>query len=152
MKYLAILFTALLFTSCIKDKLENETLILEGNWNWSHSVEYTYDSTNDTILTNIISASNYSETYGLKIEKKGRVYTMKNGSEENKYRLVLPTFKLGLCNLSGESYEYEILLNNKDDEKFNGCVNSDTLVTSDIHLPLSKGATDYPYYKHFFVK
>ncbi|GAB5416206.1 MAG: hypothetical protein Crog4KO_12100 [Crocinitomicaceae bacterium] len=152
MKYL--LFTASLtfiLSSCIKDKLEKDTLILEGNWNWSHSIEYTYDSAQDTVLTSIIPASSYSETYGIRIEEKGLIYQIKNG-EEDKYRLILPDFKSGLCAELNNSYQYKILLNNKESDTLVGCVNEDTLITSDWHLPLQKGSSEFPYYKHVFVK
>lgn len=152
MKYLA--FAAILtfvLSSCIKDKLEKETLILEGNWNWTYSIEYTYDSVQDTILTSIIPASSYVESYGIRIEEKGLIYKITNG-EEDKYRLILPDFKTGLCPDLNNSYEYKILLNNKANDTLVGCVNEDTLITSDWHLPLRKGTSEFPYYRHVFVK
>lgn len=152
MKYLVVLFAAILFTSCVKDKLEANTLILEGTWTWDHSVEYTYDSANDTVLTTVISASNYTDTYGIRFEEKGHIYTLKNGNDEEKYRNILPHFKQGLCIDLHNAYEYKIKLNNKDADTLAGCVNADTLVTNDLHLPLSKGNSEYPYYKHYFVK
>ncbi len=151
MKYLLIAILAISFTSCVKDKLDKDTLILEGTWKWDHSVEYTYDAVNDTVLKAIIPASNYGDTYGIRFEKKGRIYTLKNDADEEKYRLVLPYFKSGLCDLNN-SYEYEIHLDNKEDNILSGCVNEDTLITNDLHLPLSKGSGDYPYYRHYFVK
>jgi len=141
----------LLLTSCIKDKLEKDTLVLEGTWNWSHSIEYTYDSAQDTVVANLIPASNYSEKYGIRIEEKGLIYQTKNGAEE-KYRLILPDFKSGLCLELNNSYKYKILLNNKQNDTLSGCVNKDTLITSDWHLPLRKGTSEYPYYKHVFIK
>lgn len=151
MKYLALAFAALLFTSCIKDKLEKDSLILEGTWNWQYSIEYTYDSANDTVLTNIIPATDYSDRYSIRFEKRGRIYSIKN-SDEQKYRLVLPDFKSGLCDELNNSYQYKILLNNDENDTLIGCVNEDTLITSDFHLPLSKGSSEYPYYQHVFLK
>lgn len=152
MKFIA-LAAILTFTlsSCFKDKLEKDTLILEGTWNWTHSIEYSYDSVNDTILTSIIPASNYSESYGIRIEEKGLIHQI-IGSEEEKYRLVLPDFKSGLCFELNNSYQYKILPNNKMNDSLVGCVNEDTLITSDWHLPLKKGSNEFPYYKHVFVK
>jgi hypothetical protein len=152
MKFVA--FAAILvvtLSSCIKDKLEKDTLILEGTWNWTHSIEYSYDSANDTILTSIIPASNYSETYGIRIVKKGLIYKV-TGSEEEKYRLVMPDFKSGLCAELNNSFQYKILLNNKVNDSLVGCVSEDTLITNDWHLPLQKGSSEFPYYKHVFVK
>jgi hypothetical protein len=151
MKYLGFVFLALMFSSCIKDKLENDALILEGTWNWHHSIEYSYDAVNDTIISTIIPASNYSDSYGIRFEEKGRVYAIKN-SDEEKYRLILPDFKSGLCNELNNSYQYKILLNNNESDSLVGCVNADTLITSDFHLPLSRGATPLPYYQHVFIK
>ncbi|MCR9173813.1 MAG: hypothetical protein NXI10_15020 [bacterium] len=152
MKHIAILALLLLIlTSCIKDKLEKDSLVLSGTWNWQYSIEYTYDSVNDTVLTSIIPASNYSDSYSIRIEEKGRIYQIKN-SEEEKYRLVLPEFKSGLCFEINNSYKYKILPDNKEADSLVGCVNEDTLITSDWHLPLSKGTSEYPYYKHVFTK
>lgn len=152
MKYLTFALLILLATSCVKDKLEADTLILEGTWNWDHSIEYNYDSANDTVIGTIIPASNYSDSYAIRIEQKGKVYAVKNGNDEKKYRLVLPYFKLGLCPDLTNSYAYRINLNNKDSDTLSGCVNADTLITNDFHLPLSKGSSEYPYYQHVFVK
>lgn len=152
MKYISIIAVlTLLLTSCIKDKLEKDSLIMAGTWNWQYSIEYTYDSANDTILTNIIPASNYLDSYRIRIEEKGKIYQIKN-SEEDKYRLVLPDFKSGLCFDLNNSYQYKILPNNKENDSIVGCVNEDTLITSDWHLPLQKGDGQYPYYKHVFTK
>lgn len=152
MKYLVITFSALILTSCIKDKLEQDTLILAGTWTWNHSLEYNYDTANDTILVDTVWAADYTDSYALRFEEKGKVFTLKNGNEEDKYRIVLPYFKFGLCPELHNSYEYKINLNNKEDNRLEGCVNEDTIVTNDIHLPVSKGSTEYPYYKHFFTK
>lgn len=152
MKYLVIVLTILTLSSCVKDKLEQDTLILEGTWKWNHSLEYTYDSVNDSILVDTVWAASYPDTYALRFEEKGKVYTIKNDSDEDKYRIVLPYFKFGLCSELHNSYEYKINLNNKEDNTLEGCVNKDTIVTNDIHLPISKGTTEYPYYKHFFLK
>ena len=152
MKYISVIAVlTLLLTSCIKDKLEKDSLIMAGAWNWQYSIEYTYDSANDTILTNIIPASNYPDSYRIRIEEKGKIYQIKN-SEEDKYRLVLPDFKSGLCFDLNNSYQYKILPNNKENDSIVGCVNEDTLITSDWHLPLQKGDGQYPYYKHVFTK
>lgn len=151
MKYIALALLALLTTSCIKDRLEQDTLILEGTWDWRYSIEYSYDSANDTVLTTIVPASNYTTNYAIRFEEKGRVYAI-TGDEEEKYRLVLPEFKSGLCNELNNSYSYKILLNNNADDTLFGCVNKDTLITNDFHLPLTKGSATYPYYQHIFVK
>ena len=151
MKYIALALLALLTTSCIKDRLEKDTLILEGTWNWHYSIEYSYDSANDTVLTTIVPASNYAVDYAIRFEEKGRVYAI-TGDEEEKYRLVLPEFKSGLCDELNNSYSYKILLNNNADDTLFGCVNQDTLITNDFHLPLMKGSADYPYYQHVFLK
>lgn len=152
MKYLSIAaLLMLILTSCIKDKLEKDSTVMAGTWNWQYSIEYTYDSANDTVLTSIIPATNYSDSYGIRIEEKGRIYQIKN-SDETKYRLVLPEFKSGLCFDLNNSYKYKILPNNKEADSLWGCVNADTLITSDWHLPISKGSSEYPYYKHVFTK
>jgi len=151
MKYLAFAFTAILLTSCIKDKLEQDTLILEGTWNWQYSIEYTFDSANDSVISTIIPATDFGENYAIRFEKRGRIYSIRNG-EEQKYRLVLPDFKSGLCSELNNSYKYKILLNNDENDSLVGCVNEDTLITSDFHLPLARGTSEYPYYQHVFLK
>lgn len=152
MKYLGIIaLLSLILASCIKDKLEKDSLVMAGTWNWQYSIEYTYDSANDTVLTNIIPSSNYSDNYSIRIEEKGRIYQITNGQEE-RFRLVLPEFKSGLCFDLNNSFQYKILPNNRERDSIVGCVNEDTLITSDWHLPLSQGNSQYPYYQHVFTK
>jgi len=152
MKYVFLLLIAISVSSCVKDKLEEETLILEGNWRWNYSIMYTYDNANDTTIQTIIPASNYPDTYGIEILKKGKLIATKSGADDEKYRLVLPYFKSGLCDLNN-SYSYQIHLNNDPDKLLSGCVNKDTLITNDLHLPLSQSDPTLPYYfKHYFIK
>lgn len=152
MKYVFLLLIAISVSSCVKDKLDEQTLILEGTWRWDHSVKFTFDNANDTTIQTMIPASDYADTYGIKILKKGKLFTTKNGSDEEKYRLVLPYFKSGLCTLNN-SYSYQIHLDNDAEKLLSGCVNKDTLITNDLHLPLSQGDPTLPYYyKHYFIK
>ena len=59
MKYLFLIATALVLSSCIKDKLENQSAILIGTWTWDHSIEYTYDDVNQVeIETQAIPITN----------------------------------------------------------------------------------------------
>lgn len=151
MKYLLLIATVAVLSSCIKDKLENESSILVGTWTWDHSIEYTYDSANDTVIGTVVPASNYPDVYSVTFLQKGKISTLRNGMDQEQYRVILDEFKSGTCDLTS-GYEYKIKLDNKDNDTLVGCVNSDTLTMSDFHMPLSKGSSAFPYYQHVFLK
>lgn len=151
MKILFALFIGFTLFACSKDKLEQSSTVLAGTWKWHHSIEYTYDSANDTVVGTVINATNFSDTYGVRIEEKGFVYTIKNGTDEEKYRLILPYFKSGSSVLMG-GYDYIIRLDNKDNQIIEGAVTSDTLTMTDLHLPLETGSSQFPHYTHYYVK
>lgn len=146
MKQLLIIALTLLLFGCAKDRLENETAIFEGTWTWNSSIKYI----DNTGATEFISASSTTEVYTLKFEEKGKVY-YNNGDEEEKYRIVFNQFK-SEQSVFTSGYFYEILLNNKLDNTLTGYISSDSLITSDTNLPYSKGAEDFPYYEHIYLK
>ena len=89
-KYIVLL--SVLFFSCKKTKLEGELSPLVGSWEWTYTVKtsdlcepFYYDS----LVTN--SPSNAGFTYSLLFERKGKISIYKNGSLEEKYRLVYKT-------------------------------------------------------------
>jgi len=152
MRFIYLLLSVLVLSSCIKDKLENESAILVGTWTWDHSIEYTYDDVNQIEVETIIPASNYPDAYGLTFKEKGKVRTHRNNIDLEEYRVILDIFRAGTCDDLVGGYEYRIKLDNKDNDTIVGCVNDDTLTMSDFHLPLVKGSDAYPYYKHVYVK
>ncbi|NRA10658.1 MAG: hypothetical protein HRT57_01730 [Crocinitomicaceae bacterium] len=151
MKYLFLIAIALVLSSCIKDKLENQSAILVGTWTWDHSIEYTYDEINLIEVESIIPASDFIGTYAVELKKQGKIAALRDNVGMEQFRILLPIFKSGTCDLTG-GYEYKINLNNNENDTIVGCVNSDTLTMSDFHLPLKKGSADYPYYKHVYLK
>ena len=151
MKYLFLIATTIFLSGCVKDKLKNESAILIGSWVWDHSIEYTFDVPSNSEVETIIPASNYPGTYALTFKKSGKVSTAIDGVGIQEFRIILDVFRLGTCDLQG-GYEYKINLDNVETDTIVGCVNSDTLTSSDVHLPISKGSSQYPYYKHVFVK
>lgn len=151
MKYVSFILTAFILFSCTKDKLEKETKIFEGTWNWDHSVRYYLDASGTNIITETINSTDYPDSYSLTFEQKGKVYYKKNNNEEEKYRIVFNEFKSGQCAMI-DCYSYEILLNNKPNNVLSGSINADTLITSDTNIPLTKGNEDYPYFEHVYLK
>jgi hypothetical protein len=151
MKYLILFVAAISFTSCIKDRLKNEASLLVGTWTWSHSIEYNYDSANDTVVVSILSAEDYPNLYAVTFLEKGKVTTLRDGIDQEQYRVILDKFKSGSTQLSS-GFDYKIKLDNRESDTLVGSVNSEELRMSDFHLPLSKGNDDYPYYEHIFLK
>lgn len=151
MKYLFLIASTLIFAGCAKDKLVNESAILVGTWTWHHSIEYTYDVVTSSEVSTIIPATNYPNKYAVTFKKRGKVSTLKDGQSLEEYRVILDLFKSGSCDLQA-GYQYRINLNDKATDTIVGCVNADTLTMSDLHLPLSKGSTQYPYYVHVYLK
>lgn len=151
MKYLFLIASVLILAGCAKDKLDNESAVLIGTWTWDHSIEYSYDNSTSSEIETIIPASNYPSTYGVTFKKRGKISTLRDGAGMEEYRVILDVFKSGTCDLQG-GYEYKIKLDDKENDTISGCVNADTLTMSDLHLPLAKGSSEYPYYEHVFVK
>lgn len=151
MRFLYLILTVFILSGCIKDKLENESAILVGNWKWDHSIEYTYDAVGQVEVETVINATDYPDAYGVLFREKGKVRTTRNAIALEEYRIILDEFKSGTCELTG-GYEYKIKLDNKDNDTIVGCVNTDTLTMSDFHLPVAKGSDAYPYYKHVYLK
>lgn len=147
MKHLLIIALTFLVFGCAKDRLEKETAIFEGTWTWDSSIKHV----DNTGATELISAANTAEVYSLKFEEKGKVYYFKNGDEKEKYRIVFNQFK-SEQSIFTSGYFYEILLNNKLDHTLTGYISSDSLITSDTNLPYSRGAEDFPYYEHIYLK
>ena len=151
MKYLLLFAFFLTLSSCIKDKLENESSVLIGTWTWSHSIEYSYDNASDSITSSILSAEDYPDLYAVTFLEKGKVTTMRNGIDQEQYRVILDEFKSTSYPLIN-GFDFKIKLDNNDADTLVGSVNSEELRMSDFHLPLSKGSNDYPYYEHVFFK
>jgi hypothetical protein len=152
MKYLFLIATALVLSGCIKDKLENESAILIGTWTWDHSIEYTYDDVNQVEIETVVAASDFTGTYAIEFKKQGKIAAKRDNVGVEQFRIILPIFRAGTCDLDG-GYEYQINLNNSETDTLIGCVNTDTLtMLSDFHLPLKRGSAAYPYYKHVYLK
>src|SRR6056300_1130479 len=107
MRLLAILFLSFTLTGCIKDKLVNQSRVFIGTWKYDHSIEYTYDQANDSIIGTVIPGSNFADTYEYQFLEKGKVFFIKNSEVEKKNRIILSSFKSGLCDLEN-GYSYEI--------------------------------------------
>lgn len=147
MKYIILLLLAFTLFGCTKDRLENETSVFVGTWTWAQSVKYI----DNTGATEIIQSADQADSYSLKFEEKGKVSYQKNGSDEEKYRVVFNQFKSEQFVFS-TGFFYEILLNNKLDHTLTGYVATDSLITSDTNIPFSQGAEEYPYYEHLYIK
>lgn len=152
MKYLFLIAIALVLSGCIKDKLENQSAILIGTWTWDHSIEYTFDDVNQVEIETVLPASDFVGTYEVEFKKKGKIAATRDNIGVEQFRIILPIFRAGTCELT-DSYEYQINLDNSETDTLIGCVNADTLtMLSDFHLPLKMGTSAYPHYKHVYLK
>lgn len=132
-------------SSCKKDKLEDERVILSGKWHWFYT-EHTYGWCQNSPKFQTIFASNTTTTCMVDLSEKGKVSFIENGSTKEKQRLVFEYFEAD--NQGG--YFFYIRLNNKQDEILEGSISADTLRLS--RFPYDEDDPNCENYLNFFVR
>lgn len=135
------LMIVMVLFSCKKNKLNGDYSILEGNWQWNYTIRKTYTSAN-SYITDTIRSSNYQKSYAMNFAEKGKLTLFEDGEKTNCYRIVFEVFTtLGNCGNITNAHTFGIRLNNKDDQSFTGCVNSDTLLSTYVLFPFENQET-----------
>ena len=139
--YIILLALLSMVVSCKKDKLNGNYSILEGDWRWNYTVRKTYTSAT-SYFTDTIRSSNSQINYALNFAKKGKLSLLEDGEKTHCYRIVFDVFtSSGSCGNITNAHTFGIRLNNKDDQSFIGCVNSDTLLSNYELFPFENQET-----------
>ena len=154
-KYIAPILAFLMLGACKKDKLTGLRSIFVGEWEWVYSKKFTnyttppFASTEDTIF-----ATNLSTTYSLNFIEKGKIQLIENGNVQSECRTVFSSFNNGggCASILNSPYEFSIDLDNDEENVFNGCVNSDTLITYNFPFPKKQSTNTTIIYWHYFKK
>lgn len=131
-------------TACQKDKLEGDSSVLVGEWEWIYSEKYNYQN-GDYIGTDTIYANTFPDVYGLQFEAKGYLRTTINYKKDQKYRIVFKTKNADFILID---------LNNNENNGLVIDLIGDTMRTSSLHFPLAikeTGVNTYNY-SHILVR
>lgn len=166
MRNIYITISAILFLlfSCKKDALNGEYHVFEGTWDYEFTIKQsaTYDtwSGQNIVTLDTIWSTEFSETYSVAFEKKGKLNLFKNNQETNSSRIIFNSFKeiFSNCNLAMDhGWAFEIHLNNDDTNRVIGCISNDTIgFVSQLNLPsefndTGSGLTIISY-SHIYIK
>ncbi len=128
-KKLAILFLALILSSCTKDKLIGERAILIGKWNWTQT-NHTFGICEGDNYTEILTPLSEGETFSMEFFEKGIVKFYQNNELLSTDRLIIKMYPSPCSGDLPEHKAFYIYLNNKDDYEalFYGCIDDNDIV------------------------
>lgn len=133
MKKITLILLTIIALSCKKDKLEGDYSILEGKWTMIYIVENSYNQQTGISSYDTIYPSEIVDVYQFNFLEQGFVEQIKNNEVLSKFRIVFSGFEEDNCGLTN-GYGFGIHLDNDPDNRFVGCVNSDTLLSSQEHV------------------
>lgn len=119
------------FAACKKDKLDDETAILIGTWNWTETYEVRNYCEADSLWNyQMVATANPDNRYSLEFLEKGNVIFYNKDAILWKERVVFESKNL----IGNGSYEYHfvILLNNSANDKMDVWVGQDSLLLNDF--------------------
>ena len=144
MKQTSILwiFIFFLLISCKKDKLEGDTALLIGTWNWHTTVQVNNYCEDDSLWTYTSVDSAYdNNNYSIEFLEKGKVKFYHNGGLLFNDRIVFqekevidePPFKL----------KFKIYLNNKESDPMEGKASNVVLRLYDFPKDINSPCEEY---------
>lgn len=144
MRNYILLIIIILFSSCQKDRLEDNKTILVGHWNWVHT-EYSYGWCDYEPKYSTMTPSNSSKNFAIKFLEKGMVQFFEGGLLIQKDRIVFEQFEL----LENGNYLFNIKLDDQFDRILGGSVNGDTMT---VNFPYIESDPNCENYLNFFVR
>ena len=133
MKNILFLFLlSILFLSCKKDKLKNDKEILIGKWKWVYTQNTWRANCDNSPIISYYTPVTEGKEYEIEFTKKGCVRFYENETETSKYRIIFTNdgWELISTGIYSGFYNFNIMLNNKEDLFFAGYVNNDTLIVN----------------------
>ncbi|MFT5778455.1 MAG: hypothetical protein ACI837_001411 [Crocinitomicaceae bacterium] len=123
----AFALLVLFLLSCKKDRLVKNKSILIGEWEWVHTyTSTTYPGLVTYTITNLHTPITDSSNYQLEFYKRGKVEFFTNDNLFFKRRLVFNKFEPDES--QPEYFNFNVYLDNDDDNILVGSVSQDTLI------------------------
>lgn len=130
-RFIILFFCVIAVSACEKDKLEGETSILIGTWNWTETYEVSNYCDADSLWNyQLIDSAQTDNNFTLGFLEKGKVIFYHNDGILWQERVVFESKDV----IENGSYEYHfvILLNNNSDDKMDVWVGQDSLLLNDF--------------------
>jgi hypothetical protein len=108
--------------SCKKQKLEGDSEILIGKWNWIYSSEVN-NTCNPPTWVNTLNPANQNVSFSIEFIKKGKVIFYENSVASEKFRI-----KDLLFDKNNFHYTFSMIVNSEDNNNMSGLVTEDTLI------------------------
>lgn len=129
---LLILFSIIFLFSCKKDRLKDDKEIFIGKWKWVYTKSSHRSNCDNPTIVSYYTPITEGKNYEIEFIKKGCVRFYENETEQEKYRIVFTNngWELVASGSYSGYYNFNIMLNNKEDLFFAGYVNNDTLIVN----------------------
>ncbi len=117
--------------ACEKDKLEGDSSILIGTWNWTETFEIiNFCDPDSTWNYQLIDFRKPDNTYALEFFEKGKVFFYHNDAILWKERIVFQS--VNTVENGAYAYHFVILLNNNSNDKMEVWAGQDSLLLNDF--------------------
>ena len=126
----------LMLVACKKDKLEGDSSILIGEWEWTYS-DYFFSQCDPPASFKTIDPDSEEVNYSMKFHEKGIVEFYRDGNLIDKHRVVVEQFEIGFC-FADTKFDFTIYPDNDKDNYISGCIGNDKVVIG----------MGFPYYDH----
>jgi len=118
-------------SSCKKDKLEGDTEILTGKWNWINTQHITNVCEADSLWNySYMDSTTSSNKYSIEFLSKGKGIFRHNDGIIWRNRLVFQSMESIVSN--SYLFEFNIFINNNENDIMHGFVGEDSLLLDDF--------------------
>jgi len=145
-RFIILFFCIIALAACQRDKLEGETSILTGRWNWTETYEVSNHCDTESFWNYQLIDSTYANNkYALEFLEKGKVIFYTNNAIIWKERVTFESKNV----IGNGPYEYHfvILLNNNANNKMDVWVGQDSLLLNDFPKDTEKNCSEM--FNHF---
>jgi len=145
-RFIILFFCIISLAACQRDKLEGETSILTGRWNWTETYEVSNHCDTESFWNyQLIDSTHANNKYALEFLEKGKVIFYTNAAIIWKERV---TFESKNVIEDGPyAYHFVILLNNNANNKMDVWVGQDSLLLNDFPKDTEKNCSEM--FNHF---
>lgn len=148
---LSIVIIVFSFISCKKEKLEGDTTILKGEWEWTHTQEVQqYCEVEALWMFSTLDTATASSTYSIKFEEEGKMTFYHNGGKINSNRIVFNTAATETYTSGPYDYKFTIWPNYKASDIMEVFVGPDSMRLYEFPKDSEYNCTEY--FNHFVKK
>lgn len=134
--------------SCKKEKLEGDTAILKGKWNWTETYGVSNHCDPETSWNyQLVDMSEPGSTYTLEFYEKGKVYFSHNDGTIWNRRTIFDEDEQATFTSGPYEYKFEIWLNNDSKDPMEVYVGQDSMLVNDF--PKDTETECEEYFNHF---